>query len=309
MFIRLLAVFVITFFINFNLASFALEQISKNNIIVHYDKKNEKLAKHILEISENAGESVSLKTGIKYDKPLTIKISQSKNDFNSELGIKNLDIQGVAISDLGYVILNPDNIFKSSSDDIFKLLEHEFSHIFLGDYISHSSDLSFPRWLNEGIAQYVSGGMSELYSFSYQNSLQSAFIANKVLPFSLLINTFPGTRDNFTLAYAQSISMTQYLVDKYGEENLRVLINNIKKEENFYKAFSNTYSTEFNQIEREWLDEKRQSNYTIDYYFSTHIDAIINGLLVLSALLAFTVNFIRTRKRKRAMETLESLEN
>lgn len=309
MFIRLIALIVFTFFINFTNYTYAYEQINKNNIYIQFENKNEKLANHILDISKNASESVSTKTGIKYDLPLYIKISPSKSAFDSELGIQNLDIQGVAISEQSLVILNSENIFKSSNNDIFKLLEHEFTHIFLGNYIAHSSDLNFPRWLNEGIAQYVSSGTSELYSFSYQNSLQSAFISNRVLPFSLLINSFPSTRDNFTLAYAQSISMTQYLVDKYGEDKLRDLIKNIKSKNNFYSAFSQTYSTEFSYIEREWLSEKRQSNYTIDYYFSTHIDSIINTILLISAFLAFSVNFIKNKKRKRMMESLDSLEN
>jgi transposase len=165
--------------------------------------------------------------------------------------------------------------------------------------------LSFPRWLNEGIAQYVSGGTSELFSFSYQNSLQSAFISNKVLPFSILVQSFPYTRDNFTLAYAQSISMTKFLVDRYGDNKLKELIININKEDNFYRAFSKTYSIDFNDIEREWLSEKRTSNYTFDYYFSTHIDFITNGLILISAIIAFTVNFFRNRRRRKNYDLVE----
>lgn len=304
--LKLIKIFIpIIFIFLLNTNAYSEEYISKNNVNIQYEKKNEKLAKYILDISKNVMQSVTEKTGINYNKQLNIKISPSKNVFDNETGIKNLDVQGVAISDIGLVIINSENIFKSSNDDIFKLLEHEFTHIYLGDYISHNSSLSFPRWLNEGIAQYVSGGTSELFSFSYQNSLQSAFISNKVLPFSILVQSFPYTRDNFTLAYAQSISMTKFLVDRYGDNKLKELIININKEDNFYRAFSKTYSIDFNDIEREWLSEKRTSNYTFDYYFSTHIDFITNGLILISAIIAFTVNFFRNRRRRKNYDLVE----
>ncbi|MFN8576519.1 MAG: peptidase MA family metallohydrolase [Candidatus Sericytochromatia bacterium] len=297
--------FPILFFVFFNTNAYSEEYLSKNKINVAFEKKNEKLAQYILETSQDVKNSIKDKIGIDYNKQLNIKISPSKKVFDKETGIQNLDVQGVAISDIGLVIINSENIVKNSNDDIFKLLEHEFAHIYLGDYISHSSDISFPRWLNEGIAQYVSGGTSELFSFSYQNSLQSAFMSNKVLPFSSLIDNFPNTRDSFTLAYAQSISMVQFLVDKYGVDKIKDLIMNIKEENNFYRAFNKTYSIDFSDIEKEWLSEKRTTNFTIDYYLSTHISDITNALIVIAALLAFIANFIRTRRKKKAYELVE----
>lgn len=297
--------FPILFLVFFTLNAYSEEYLSKNNINIAFDKKNEKLAHYILETSQNVKDSIKDKIGLDYNKQLNIKISPSKKVFDKETGIQNLDVQGVAISDIGLVIINSENIVKNSNDDIFKLLEHEFAHIYLGNYISHSSDISFPRWLNEGIAQYVSGGTSELFSFSYQNSLQSAFMSNKVLPFSSLIDNFPNTRDTFTLAYAQSISMVQFLVDKYGIDKIKDLIINIKEENNFYKAFDKTYSIEFSDIEKEWLSEKRTTNFTLDYYLSTHISDITNALIVISAILAFIVNTIRTRRKKKAYELVE----
>lgn len=293
------------FILFINLNAFAAEHISKDNINIEYESANKNLAKYILEISPKVRESVADKTGINYSAPINIKISPSKTAFNQFTGINNLDVQGVAMSEINLTVINSENVFKISKDDIFKLLEHEFSHIYLGNYISHNSGVEFPRWLNEGLAQYVSGGANELFSYSFQNSLQSAFISNKVLPFSILTASFPNTQDNFTLAYAQSLSMVEFLVKNYGADKLKVFINELKNEGNFYTAFSKVYPQSFGEIEKEWLSEKRESNYTYDYYFSTHIDSVINGLIVFAAILAFTVNFIRNKRMKKQYRLLD----
>lgn len=288
----------------FNIPAFALSEISEN-VRVDYEQKNSVFAKYVLSISQKVRESVTEKTGIKYDNPILIKISPSRSEFNKITGINNLGIQGIAISEANLTVINSENVFNKSNDDIFRLLEHEFAHIYMGNYISHGADISFPRWLNEGVAQWVSGGANELFSSSFQDSLQTAFISNRLLPFSAIIQGFPNTQDNFTLAYAQSLSMIEYLVEKHGNEKLENLLVNLKQEKNFYTAFSKTYSQTFQEVEGQWHLDKRKSNYTYDYYFSTHIDLLINGLIVVAALLAFIFNFFRNRKIKKQYQLLD----
>ena len=289
----------------FNIPAFAQEEISGKAIKIHYEKKNETLANYILQISNEVRQSVSSKTGINYDENILVKIAPNRNEFNKITGIDNLAIQGIAVSEMNLTVINAQNFFQKSNNDIFKLLEHELAHIYMGNYINHHSDIAFPRWLNEGLAQWISDGSNELFSSSFQDSLQAAFLSNKILPFSSIISGFPITQDDFTLAYAQSLSMVEYLSEKYGNEKIKELIAKLKEDKNFYIAFSNVYPLPFTEVEKNWQNEKRENNYTFDYYFSTHIDVFISGLIVVSAFLAFLINFLKNRKIKKQYALLD----
>ncbi len=283
----------------FQSSSFAVEEIQAKNIKVQFDKKNNVLANYVLNISDKVRESVSTKTGIKYDQTILIQIAKDTDEFNKITGIDNLAIQGIAISELNLTVINAKNVFQKSNDDIFKLLEHEFAHIYMGNVISHKSDITFPRWFNEGVAQWISDGTNELFSASFQDSLQLAFLNNKVLSFYQIIDGFPVTQDNFTLAYAQSLSMIEYLDENYGNDKLKELIKQLEIDKNFYTAFPKVYNISFNDLEKKWKEDKKESNYTFDYYFSTHFDIFISGLIILSAMLAFIFNFLKNRKIKK----------
>jgi hypothetical protein len=74
--LKLIKIFIpIIFIFLLNTNAYSEEYISKNNVNIQYEKKNEKLAKYILDISKNVMQSVTKKTGINYNKQLNIKIS------------------------------------------------------------------------------------------------------------------------------------------------------------------------------------------------------------------------------------------
>lgn len=272
--------------------------LSDKNLKIEYDKSNLTLAKKLDSLYNESLNHVTQKLDLKFENEMFIKLCKNKSDFQKVTGINNLDVQGIAISQLNLIVINSENIFTRSQDDIKYLLEHEITHIVLGNNISHSSTNKFPRWLNEGIAQWVSNGSNELLSYSFQTSLQTAFITSNIIPLNNLVDNFPNSQSEFIQAYAQSLSFVEYLSEKYTEKKLILLIHNLKTNNSFNLAFEQTFKINFLQAEQNWIHEKSKSNYTIDYYISTHINSFIEGLIGLIAVFAFTVSYFRNKKLK-----------
>lgn len=92
---------------------------------------------------------------------------------------------------------------------------HEFTHILVHNLVSHCY-ASLPTWLDEGIAVYA-----EKEDHAYEEDLVNGAVRNNSL-FTLrsLSAGFSEDPTRARLAYAQSYSVVNYLVDTYGRDKL-----------------------------------------------------------------------------------------
>lgn len=71
-----------------------------------------------------------------------------------------------------------------------------------------------PTWLNEGIAVYVAEGGPE----DRAPELRAAVRDGTVLPLDALTEAFPRVSGPFSLAYAESASAVDFLIERYGRK-------------------------------------------------------------------------------------------
>ena len=78
-----------------------------------------------------------------------------------------------------------------------------------------------PAWLDEGLATYLSQNLPR----RYEASLEEAFRGRTILPLEALNGSFTRfDRATKSLAYAQCYSLVDYMVEIYGWELMRELI-------------------------------------------------------------------------------------
>lgn len=115
-----------------------------------------------------------------------------------------------------------------------RLLRHELTHILIAKSISTS-----PRWFHEGLAQYMSGG-------DIRQARGHSLLPFKDFSFMRLEAKF-GADLSEGDAYYYAWSIVSYLIDEYGEENLKRLF----KESGFLKdRFSKAYGIELDTLEK-----------------------------------------------------------
>jgi len=95
---------------------------------------------------------------------------------------------------------------------------HELAHVLLYRRVgAHYERLPF--WLREGIAS-----LTELYpNPDYDSALAQAAASNSIPPLTDLCDSFPPDAAGAFLAYAESRSFTQFVVDNYGASGLNSL--------------------------------------------------------------------------------------
>jgi hypothetical protein len=127
-------------------------------------------------------------------------------------------------------------------------LAHEITHLMVGELTFGPFSSSFPLWLNEGIATYAEGPLDK----ENQDALNAAFAGNTLFPLKNLAGRFPDDSSQAILCYAESGSVVTYLLDTYGWEKMRQLLQVFRDGSSVDNALSKVYSLDTNGIEAAW---------------------------------------------------------
>ena len=104
-------------------------------------------------------------------------------------------------------------------DEFEVTVAHELTHLVFNETTANPYHAP-PRWLNEGIATYLSEG----YSSTYTTVVNGAAASDTLIPLEGLAGLFPSQYDEFLLAYGESVSAVDYFVTTYSEETLWDLV-------------------------------------------------------------------------------------
>jgi hypothetical protein len=167
-------------------------------------------------------------------------------------------------------------------------IQHELCHILLGEHL----EMFIPRWLNEGIAQWASEGITEIIR-PENNILQKAAFSGTLIPFYRLEYSFPMESNAFVLAYEQSQSFIVYLVQQYSKQSFLQMLELMKSKHSVHTSMRHIYGKSLNQLEREWVLSQT--------HFFAWIIFLINNLytfLFMGLALISIIGFIRMKRKK-----------
>jgi hypothetical protein len=99
------------------------------------------------------------------------------------------------------------------------VVPHELTHLVFDTAVRNPYQYP-PRWLNEGVAVY----MSEGYGGSDRREVEEAAGDGSLMPLAALGGQFPTSFERFSLAYAESVSAVDFLVAEHGRDALARLI-------------------------------------------------------------------------------------
>ncbi len=180
------------------------------------------------------------------------------------------------------------NIHPLSLDSI---LTHELCHLLLHYHIPQRI---LPRWFDEGVCQWVSGGIVDIMMQQKRSILNRAALRDAFIPLHSLHMRFPRDEKALILAYEQSKSIVDYIIIRFGKEGLLAILDRMKTGDRIDTAIYSALSISLDDLEYEWHHSLR-INLTWFTYFSYHLYDILFALLALITV----VGFIRIIQKKR----------
>ena len=169
---------------------------------------------------------------------------------------------------------------------------HELCHLLLHEHIEESS---LPRWLDEGICQWISGSLGEIAA---GDALDTSGVAIALHPISMaaLENGFPESVQPLLQAYAQSRSFVEYVISRNGKDGLQKVLHHLKEGHRVDRAIDMALGISYEELEREWLRHIRGRNVWL-IWASQHLYDILFFAGAVLTIMAFIRLWARKRRR------------
>ena len=142
-----------------------------------------------------------------------------------------------------------------------KIIRHELVHVFHRSYIvsMHKNQRLYqlrytPLWFTEGLAEYWSEG----WSTDAEMIIRDGILNNTIVPIDQMGQIW-GTY----LMYKEGQSILKFIAEKYGEEKIRHLMQNLWKHERFSEVMKITIGKDYKALSEEWLYHLKKTKYPL----------------------------------------------
>jgi len=152
---------------------------------------------------------------------------------------------GVAIPDLGVLVIPLGEGRSIADPESRRVLRHEWAHLGLHQSLA---GLRIPRWFDEGYAQWASGG----WDASRAWRLRVLIALGRAPPLDSLSLAWPRDRASADAAYLLAASAVAYLLGDSGDRGLTIFLDRWRLERTFEGALRATFGVTTGQFEDDW---------------------------------------------------------
>jgi Peptidase MA superfamily len=227
---------------------FAWKTVSGDVVRVHWYEGDEAFGRRALDIGEQAIAETGKLLGVSETEPVDFFIYADQSAFYDALGPgtrENVGGQAVASIRTLFALIGPGSI-----DDpwVGIVVPHELTHLVFDSAVSNPYHFP-PRWLNEGVAVYLSQG----YDSSDRGSVARAARDGSLIPLAGLTGQFPTSAEQFFLAYAESVSAVDYFIRTHGQDALVALIRSYADGRTDDEAFQSAVGMDLAAFDAAWI--------------------------------------------------------
>jgi len=262
--------------------------IRNSEIVVQFEKPLKNAAEEVKDIYPDIKAGLEKTIGWKVTfRPTVLLIKESKT-FRKMVG--NNQFVAFAVPRKNLIVIDYSKM-KTHPFSLEITLRHELCHLLLHHYIREEN---LPRWLDEGISQWVSGGMAEIIMDTKRSPLKDAVLSGRFIPVSALTKGFPKEEKSLLLAYEESKSIVEYMGRKYGSNGVLEVLNNLRDGDGVDAAVQKALKIPIQELETRW---HKQLKMRITWF--TYLSSNLYDILFFLAALITIAGFIRLLMRKR----------
>jgi hypothetical protein len=219
-------------------------------VTIHWYEGTEAFGRRALDIGERAVRETSQLLGVEEKERIDFFVYADRAAFYDVLGPGSREnVGGQANAEIRtlFALIEPDEIDQSWVDVV---IPHELTHLIFDTAVQNPYHFP-PRWLNEGLAVYLSEG----YGSNYRRAVEDAARDGSLIPLEGLTGQFPTTRERFILAYGESVSAVDYLIREYSRDALVGLIKSYARGLTDDEAFSDAIGSDATAFDEAWRSD------------------------------------------------------
>ncbi len=227
---------------------FEWRTMADDTVTVHWYEGDDAFAARALKVGQDAIDQAASLLGVSHVDPVDFFVYSTEEALRGALAPGAREhVGGQANPAIRTMVgrIAPSEVDSSWVDT---LVTHELTHMVFADATSNPYHQP-PRWLNEGLAVYLSEG----YGVGDRSQVADAAGSGGLMPLAGLVGLFPTTYERFSLAYAESVAAVDYFIDTYGKEKLVELITSYRDGVTDDEAFLAATGSDFSAFDAAWV--------------------------------------------------------
>lgn len=234
-------------------------------------------------------------------------LADTPGEFARMAGADSSDVLAFAEGARNSIAVSPAS-WRGDPARLTSVLMHEASHIVLGAKF-RATGAELPRWLDEGMAQYVASDWEFDVDWTAQQNklMEEAVVGGRLVPLDRLGGLFGGSASEVQLAYAQSYGFVSYLASTHGQFALRAFLSAAAKPAvGTDQAARDVFSADLAHLEAAWRSSLEERTSWWDVLLDrSNLSVLLWSVLAVVTVLAFATV---TYRKRRAYATMEESE-
>jgi hypothetical protein len=266
-----------------------LSALEAEEVVVYFDALHEPAAREVAQLYPIVKAELEATLKWKIDFRPSVLLVPDRKTFANMAG--STLIVAYALPEKMLIVID----FSRMNTEPFSLastLKHELCHLLLYRYI-HTTRI--PKWLDEGVCQWASGGLAELVTGSRQSVLAWAVLSGKFIALNTLSVRFPQDGQSLALAYEESRSMVEYIVSSFGKRGILNILEAMKNGKDINDALIFSLGMSLEDLERQWQGQQR----SLTAIIAALVANLYTILFVFGALLTLAVYLRLVIRKKR----------
>ena len=287
---HIILIFLISFLtLVISVPAYAESRVLKtDNVVVLFDETSESAAREVARLYPHVKSELTASIGWDINFRPNVLLTRDSSSLRKAAG-SDL-IVALAVPRKQLIVLDISRVY-AKPFTLRTTLKHELCHLFLHHGIEPEN---LPRWLNEGVCQWMSDGIAEIVIGNDDKILRQALLSERLFSMNQL-RRFPGEKSALLLAYAESKSYVEYIFREYGDSGVFTLLKYLNEGDTPEYAIKRSLSVNSDELERDWHLYLRRK-YTAFSYIGQNLPVI---LFVFAALIT-VYGFMRMLIKKRA---------
>lgn len=198
---------------------FPWQDLTAGPVRVHWYQGDSGFGSAAVSAASEALPKIQQQIGVEPPSPLDVYVYASTADLRSAVELAGREwLGGQARPELGVVLvaIPPGD---SARLQMRRDIPHELTHLMT--FVATTPNYhAVPRWLDEGLATLNEGDPNSIQAIA----VQDAAAKNKLLPLESVCGTFPVDASAALLAYGESRSVVQQIINEYGSSGIQALL-------------------------------------------------------------------------------------
>jgi hypothetical protein len=257
----------------------------EGDIEITYPQSSRQLARYTLNILRAANPEYTEVFGPDHV-PIKFRIFNAQEDFLRETAslLPNW-ANAVTFFPQKMVLIKTPDLNRLTLREYRQAVRHELVHLRQGSVVPLNLT---PTWFNEGIAVYLTGESH----LTDRILLSRAIAQNRIIPLTELSDFLKYNRQQASLAYIESTTVIEFLIQVYGFGVLHKLFQKLSENRSFEQSLFLTTGLELSELDSFW------QKYILKRYRWIFLLDIQNMIWLILPLLAVFVYFIKVARNK-----------